>query len=298
VTGFLCTVAAPDADSLRRLVSRYVERFEEETQSGARPLGLHLEGPFLNEEKRGAFDAAWLREPTLAEAEAVLDAGQGWIRQVTLAPELPGVEEIAARFRGEDVVVSLGHTNADFETARSALRADFTHVTHTFNAMKGFHHREPGVFGAIMTSRAVTAELIADTVHVHPGAMEMLLRCLGPDRVVLVTDAMAGAGLADGAYDLVGQRVTVQDGKATLADGTMAGSVATMDTCVGNLPREVGVPLADAVRMASLNPARVLNMADTLGTLEVGKRADLTVIDRDVNVKLTVVGGEIVYSNR
>lgn len=148
-----------------------------------------------------------------------------------------------------------------------------------------------------MASDHVTAELIADTVHVHPGAMKMLLRCLGDDRVVLITDAMAGAGLPDGAYELVGQRVTVEDGKATLADGTIAGSAATMETCVRNLHREVGVRLQEAVKMASLNAARVLGMGNELGSLRVGKRANLVVMDEDVNVTMTVVEGEIVYQD-
>jgi len=296
VTGFLCTVAAPDAESLRAVVAGYVALFEEETWPGATPLGLHLEGPFLSREKKGAFNPKWLREPMLEEAEAVLDVGGRWIRQMTLAPELPGAEEIAALFRSEGVVVSLGHTNADYETASAALRGNFTHVTHTFNAQKGFHHRDPGVFGAIMASDHVTAELIADTIHVHPGAMKMLVRCLGTDRVVLITDAMAGAGLADGEYDLVGHKVTVKDGKATLKDGTIAGSAATMDMCVHNLNNEVGVELSDAVRMASLNPASVLGLRGTLGSLQAGKKANLTVIDEDVNVSMTMVDGKIVYA--
>lgn len=297
VTGFLCTVAAPSASGLLSLVSRYVELFEAEEWLGARPLGLHLEGPFLSMEKKGAFNPEWLREPALEEARSVLEAGQGWIRQMTLAPELPGAEDIAALLRSKGVVVAMGHTNADYETASAALKGNFTHVTHTFNAQRGFHHRDPGVFGAIMASDHVTAELIADTIHVHPGAMKMLLRCLGPDRVVLITDAMAGAGLADGEYDLVGHKVTVRDGKATLADGTIAGSAATLDTCVRNLNQEVGAPLLDAVKMASLNPARVLGLSGTLGSLRPGKKANLTVIDEEINVIMTVVEGRVVYQN-
>ncbi len=297
VTGFLCTVAAPDAESLRAVVASYVELFEGGTWPGATPLGLHLEGPFLSREKKGAFNPKWLREPMLEEAEAVLDIGGRWIRQMTLAPELPGAEEIAALLRSEGVVVSLGHTNADYATSRAALRGNYTHVTHTFNAQKGFHHRDPGVFGAIMASDHVTAELIADTIHVHPGAMTMLIRCLGTDRVVLITDAMAGAGLADGEYDLVGHRVTVKDGKATLENGTIAGSAATMAMCVHNLSSEVGVALPDAVKMASLNPAGVLGLRGTLGSLQVGKKANLTVIDEDVNVYMTMVDGRIVYQD-
>jgi N-acetylglucosamine-6-phosphate deacetylase len=296
VTGFLCSIAAPDAEAHVQLVSAFAAALEDGGQ-GAEALGLHLEGPFINVEKKGAFNPAWIRAPDLDESRKVLEAGHGWIRQTTIAPEMPGAQEVAALFRSAGVVVAMGHTNTDYDTASAALRGRFTHVTHTFNAQRGFGHRAPGVFGAVMTSDRVTAELIADTVHVHPGAMKMLLRCLGTDRLVLITDAMAGAGLADGIYDLVGHTVTVKDGKATLADGTIAGSTATINQCVHNVNQKVGAPLLDAVKMASLNPARAMGFADRLGSLAVGKDASLTVIDEQVNVYLTMVKGQIVYSN-
>ncbi|MBC7233548.1 MAG: N-acetylglucosamine-6-phosphate deacetylase [Chloroflexi bacterium] len=295
VTGFLCSISAPHAEALVQMVRAYADALDAGTP-GAEALGLHLEGPFLSKEKKGAFNPAWLRQPAMDEAEAVLQAGRGWIRQMTLAPELPGAQEVAALFRAAGVVVSMGHTNADYELASAALRGNFTHVTHTFNAQRGFQHREPGVFGAIMTSDEVTAELIADTVHVHPGAMKMLIRCLGTDRVVLITDAMAGAGLPDGTYELVGHTVIVKEGRATLPDGTLAGSTATLDQCVRNVHQTVGVPLLEAVKMASLNPARAMGFADRLGSIAVGKDASLAVIDKQANVYLTLVKGRIVYS--
>jgi N-acetylglucosamine-6-phosphate deacetylase len=262
---------------------------------GAEGLGIHLEGPFLNPAKKGAFNVAWLRPPTLGEADDLLRAGRGWIRQVTLAAELPGASEVAARFRAEGVVVSLGHTDSDYEVASAALRGHFTHVTHTFNAQRGFSHREPGALGAILASDRVTAELIADTIHVHPGAMKVLLRCLGTDRVVLITDAMAAAGLGDGRYDLVGETVMVRGGRATLLDGTIAGSTASLSECVRNVHQKVGVPLPESVKMASLNPARAMGLADRLGSITVGKDASLTVVDENWNVQLTMVSGRVVY---
>jgi N-acetylglucosamine-6-phosphate deacetylase len=295
VTGFLCSISAPQAEALVRMVRAYADALDAGTP-GAEALGLHLEGPFLSKEKKGAFNPAWLRQPAMEEAEAVLQAGRGWIRQMTLAPELPGAQEVAALFRAAGVVVSMGHTNADYELASAALRGNFTHVTHTFNAQRGFQHREPGVFGAILASDEVTAELIADTVHVHPGAMKMLIRCLGADRVVLITDAMAGAGLPDGTYELVGHTVIVKEGRATLPDGTLAGSTATLNQCVRNVHQTVGVPLLEAVKMASLNPARAMGFADRLGSIAVGKDASLAVIDEQANVYLTLVKGRIVYS--
>jgi N-acetylglucosamine-6-phosphate deacetylase len=296
VTGYQCSLAAPSLQALVEIVSGYAEAMQAGVE-GAEPLGIHLEGPYLNKERKGAFNPSWLRLPELAEAEAVLKAGQGWVRQITLAPELPGAQQIAALFRQQGVVVALGHSNTDYETASAALKGNFTHVTHTFNAQSGFHHRQPGVFGAVMASDEVTAELIADTVHAHPGAVKVLVRCLGTDRVVLITDAMSGAGFPDGEYDLVGQKVLVKDGNATLADGTIAGSTATLGRCVRNMHQLVGLPLAQAVKMASLNPARAMGFASRLGSIAVGKDASLVVIDEDVNVYMTIVKGKVVYSN-
>ncbi len=296
VTGFLCSVAAPDLSTLLRVVEAYAKVFERGLP-GAEGLGLHLEGPYLNPERKGAFNPAWLHAPTPQEAEILLQAGRGWIRQVTLAPELPGALETAACFREAGVVVALGHSNADFQTAFQALQGDFSHVTHTYNAQRGFQHREPGVVGAVLTSDQATAELIADLVHVHPGAMRLLVRCLGRDRVVLVTDAMAAAGLADGEYELVGNPVSVKNGIATLADGTIAGSTALLNECVRNMYLESGVPLREAIQMASLNPARAMGFNDRLGSLQVGKDASLVVVDDHLQVYLTVVKGKIVYQS-
>jgi N-acetylglucosamine-6-phosphate deacetylase len=170
-------------------------------------------------------------------------------------------------------------------------------VTHTYNAQRGFSHRDPGVFGAILTSDNVTTELIADKVHVHPGAMKVLYRCVGADRIVLVTDAMPGAGFGDGTYQLVGHSVTVKGNQATLEDGTLAGSIATLDQCVRNMVMDVGIPLPQAVQMASLNPARSMGFADRLGSITPGKVANLVLIDENVNVYLTMVRGEIVHNN-
>jgi N-acetylglucosamine-6-phosphate deacetylase len=296
VTGYLCSLVAPDAKSLEELVRKYVEAFSTEIQ-GAEPLGIHLEGPFINRVKKGAFNPDWLRLPSLEETEQLLKVGKGWIRQVTIAPELQDADLIASRFRQAGVIVSLGHTNSDYTTAMAALRGNYTHVTHTFNAQSNFNHREPGAMGAILSSDNVTAELIADTIHVHPGTMKILWRCLGPDRIVLITDAMAGAGLKDGLYDLVGQTVIVKNGHATLAYGTIAGSTVTLNQCVINMHRYVGVPLPDSVKMATLNPARSMGFSDRLGSLSIGKDANLTVIGEDATIRLTMIRGNIVFSN-
>jgi N-acetylglucosamine-6-phosphate deacetylase len=194
---------------------------------------------------------------------------------------------------GGGVVVALGHTQCEYTLGRAALRKDFTHVTHTYNAQSSFLHREPGAVGAVLTSSGVTAELIADNYHVHPAAMEVLIRCLGTNQVCLITDAMGGAGLPDGDYTLVGQVVRVQNGHATLPDGTIAGSTATLNQCVHNISQLNGVTLQDAVKMASWVPAKAMGFADRLGRIEVGKDASLVAIDRQAGIHMVMVKGKM-----
>lgn len=296
VTGYLLSIAAPDAPSLVNMIGAYAKIIGKDVR-GAEPLGLHLEGPYLNREKKGAFNPAWLRLPSVDEVKAFLEAGEGKIAQMTLAPELPDADKVAGLLRQAGAVPSLGHSAADYETARRALQANFSHVTHAFNAQSTFDHRVPNVFGAVLSSDHITAEMIGDGIHVHPAAMKVLIRCLGTDRVVLITDAMVAAGLEDGQYNLVGNDVFVKDGHATLANGTLAGSIVTLNQCVRNVHQLAGYPLLDAVKMASLNPARAMGFADRLGAVSTGKDASLTVIDEDVNVYLTMVKGQIVYNN-
>ncbi|MBN2007116.1 MAG: N-acetylglucosamine-6-phosphate deacetylase [Anaerolineae bacterium] len=295
VTGFLCSVAAPDHATLLATVRAYADLLDASGFPGAEPLGLHLEGPYLNPEQKGAFNPAWLRPPEVDEIDALLDAGRGWIHQMTLAPELPNAAEAAAQLRARGVVAALGHSAADYATAAAALCGEFTHVTHTFNAQRGFHHREPGVIGAVLTSTGVTAELIADGIHAHPGAMALLLRCLGPERIVLISDAMAAAGLGDGEYTLAGNVAIVKDGVAHTPGGAIAGSTTTLDQCVRNVWQLLGIPVADALRMATRNPAKVIGMKSDLGSLEAGKAANLVVLDTALEVQATWVRGKNVY---
>ena len=294
VTGFLLSIAAPDSDHLEQMIASYAHILPH-FKIGAEALGLHLEGPFLNAEKKGAFNPAWLRQPDVEETKRLLQAGQGWVKRMTLAPDSQGAFEVAALLRKTGVVAALGHTNTTYELAAEALRGDFTHITHTFNAQSSFDHRAPGVSGAILCSDGVSAELIADTVHVHPGAMKVLIRCLGWEHIVAITDAMAGAGCPNGNYDLLGHKVVVRDGKASLPNGNLAGGVATLNQCVDNLHRQVGLPLNHAIQMASLNPTRVISEDGRIGSIAAGKDANLIILDEDVNIYLTMVKGQIIH---
>ncbi len=296
VCGFLISITAPSGEELTRMIEAYVPIFENGV-SGAEALGIHLEGPFMNVERKGAQNPAWLHDPDLEEAKGYLNAGQGWIHQVTIAPELPGAKEVAGLFRQAGVVNAVAHSTADYDIAREAFLGDWTHVTHTFNAQTGLHHRKPGLVGAVMSMDDITAELIADEIHVHPGAMKVLVRAIGTDRVVLITDGMEAAGLPDGDYHLLGHEISVREGAARMADGTLAGSAAVLNQCVRNVHKDVDVPLIDAVKMATLNPARAMGFSNRLGSIAIGKDASLTVIDEDVNVYLTMVQGRIVYNH-
>lgn len=295
-TGFLLSLTGPDVDFIEQIITEYVNLLPRAHQ-GAQPLGLHLEGPFLNPERHGAFNPAWIREPGIAETQRYLDAGRGWIKQMTLAPELPGAPQMARMLSEAGVIPALGHSNTDYESAAAALRGYYRHVTHTYNAQSPLNHRQPGVVGAVLSSEHVTAELIADGRHIHPAAMQILLRCLGSERIVLVTDAMPGAGMPDGDYDLVGQKVMVRNGFATLPDGTIGGSTATMNICVRNMIKLVGVSFKNAIQMASYNPAKVLGLENQMGSLRPGAFANLALVDANVNAVMTFVKGKLVYSN-
>jgi N-acetylglucosamine-6-phosphate deacetylase len=262
---------------------------------GAELVGIHLEGPYISPARRGAHPAAWLRAPDPAETERVLELADGWLRIVTLAPELSGAAALIARLRAAGVTVSIGHTDATYEQARSAIAEGVTHATHCFNAMRPLLHREPGPLGAIVEAEAVTGELILDGHHVHPAALRVLLRALGPGRAVAVTDALACAGLRDGAFSFGGQEVHVSDGAARLADGTLTGSILTMERALALLVREIGLTLPDAVAILTRNPARAAGAADRKGMLRPGYDADVLIIDADLRLQATICRGAPAY---
>ena len=252
-------------------------------------LGSHLEGPFLDPAHKGAHTASLLRAPDAASVDRLLEAGRGTIRQVTLAPELPGAFEAIRRFVEAGVVVAVGHTGADAATTRRAFDAGATVLTHAFNAMPGIHHRAPGPVVAALRDERVTLEVIADGVHVDLDVVATLFAAAG-DRIALVTDAMAAAGAPDGRYDLGGLAVEVTGGIARLADGgAIAGSTLTQDVAVRQAVG-AGVPLADAVRAAGEIPARAIGRPD-LGRLDVGSPGDAVLLDRDLAVQRVWVAG-------
>lgn len=297
VTGFLVTVVGAPLPQMRRWLAAAAAA-SEETEGAARCLGVHLEGPFVNPARRGALPAEGLRPPDVAEFLALNEAAQGRLKVITLAPELPGAAEVVSAARQRGVVVSMGHTNATYEQALDAIGRGVRQATHCFNGMRPFHHRDPGCLGAILSSPSVSAELIADGVHVHRGAMALLLAAKGSQGTILVTDGITAAGLGDGVYSLAGEAIEVQDGVASLPDGTLAGSVVTMDRAVRNVVSASGgalTSLPEAVRMASGNPAAALGLGESLGRIAPGFAADLVALDDRLEVAMTFVGGQPAY---
>jgi len=293
------------------------------TRGGAIPLGIHLEGPWLDPEQRGAFPVEVLHAPTMDEAGEYLNATlrnmrisqfsaivgvtkiatpvaqlrvkQKFLRMVTLAPNLPNALEVARFFQNNGVRVSLGHSNTTYEIARDAINSGaYSLVTHIYNAMSGLHHRNPGVLGAVLSSDEITAMLICDGIHAHPAAVKIFFRALGTDRVILVTDSIPGGGMTEGTFTMLNQSARIVDGVARLENGTIAGSILTLNRAVMNAREFGALSLNDALKMATTNPARALGLGN-IGRLETGADADIVVMGDSGNVALTMVAGEIVY---
>ena len=260
---------------------------------GARVLGVHLEGPFISPRFPGAQLADAIRPPDVAELAALVEAGP--VRMITLAPEVPGAHDLIRAARAHGLVVVAGHTAATYEECEAAVALGVSQATHTYNAMTGLHHRQPGTLGSVLSNDAIYAQLIADNIHVHPAAMKILARCKGVDRTVLITDAMRAVGLAPGVYDLGGQTVTVADGQCRLADGTLAGSVLTLEVGLANYLAAAGLGLEEGWPAASRTPAAALGLGHQLGQIRVGYQADLVLLDQSLAVVATVVGGRVVY---
>lgn len=264
-------------------VCRNAAAHRRENRPGAELVGINLEGPFLSLAKKGAQNGDWLHAPDAAMLRRLMDAAEGLVKLVSVAPEEPGAMEFIKAV-SEDVAVSVAHTTADYDTAMEAFRCGARQVTHLYNAMPGFTHRAPGVVGAALDSPWSRVELISDGIHVHPAVVRATFKMFGADRVVLISDTMRAAGMSDGEYDLGGQNVIVKGPLATLADGTIAGSATDLMACM-KCAVSFGIPLADAVRAAAVNPAQAIGIFDRVGSLEPGKRANVVVLDADLNVK-------------
>lgn len=272
---------------------------------GARIVGVHLEGPYLNPERKGAQNPAYMRDPSLAELARLVEAGgsppaefegRPFVRLMTLAPERRGALEAVRWLRQAGVAVALGHSAADETTVREAIEAGASQVTHLFNGMPPFHHRSPGLSGVALADDRLVVQLIPDGVHVHPTALRVAFRARGPCGIALITDALAPMGLGEGRFRLGDFEVEVRDGACRLEDGTLAGSILGLGDGVRNMVRWAGATVAEAVTMASRVPAACLGVSEKLGTLRAGAMGDAVVLEPDdCRVVLTVLGGRIVF---
>lgn len=261
----------------------------------ARVLGIHLEGPYICPARRGAQPLAHIRPPDADELMHWVTLSGGTIRQITLAPEMARAEEVIRLARAQNIIVSLGHTDATADDVERAVGWGVTGATHVFNAMRGLHHREPGAVGAALAFPEIVCEVIADGVHLNPLVVRLIVRAKGTHGVVLITDAIEGAAMPDGVYTLGGQAVTVESGTASFADGTLAGSVLTMNRAFANVRAFAAVSVMEAARMASGNAARRLGRAD-LGEIAPGRSADLVILHPDTGaVEATFVGGRVAF---
>jgi N-acetylglucosamine-6-phosphate deacetylase len=297
VTSFLpTTMTAPHAPTLAAVenVARVALTYAHGgTGTGARILGIHLEGPYLSRKFPGAQPIEYIRPPNLAEFRQLLAAGP--VKMITLAPEEAGADELIGEALRHQVRVVLGHTNATYEQAQHAIGLGLSQATHTYNAMTGLHHRQPGTLGAVLTNPAIYAQVITDNVHVHPAAVDVLVRCKSVARTIVITDAIRATGLPPGEYDLGGQMVKVEGDECRLADGTLAGSVLTMDRGLRNFMAATGLSLAQAWPATSRTPAHALGLASELGSIAPGFWADLVLLDEALQVVATVVAGQVAY---
>jgi len=291
------TVAAP-AEEIHRVLEAIAEAMAR-PPVGARILGAHVEGPFLNPTRRGAHLEQYVR-PADRARDDWLNEHQAAIRRITLAPELPGALELIRDLRAAGIVVSLGHAAPDEEVLDQAVMAGASHVTHLFNAMSSMEKvgplRRPGLAEMALVCDGLTVEVIGDGNHLPFAVVRLVVRAKGAERVALVTDAMRAAGLPDGRYQLGEMGVTVQGGMAVTDEGGLAGSIATMDQLVRNAVEQVGLPLAQALEMGTLTPARILGIDGQQGEIAVGKAADLVVLNQKLEVVATIVDGQVVHS--
>ncbi|MEO6398972.1 MAG: N-acetylglucosamine-6-phosphate deacetylase [Tepidiformaceae bacterium] len=261
----------------------------------ARIAGIFMEGPFISPARKGAWNAAHLRPPSVTELYELMAAAQGQIRRVNVAPELPGALDFIREARAQGIIVSLGHSNATYEEALAGIEAGASIANHTYNAMSPLDHRNPGLVGAALSGDDLLAELILDRVHVHPAAAAALLRARGTSGVALITDASAMAGMGDGTYETPNRTVIVKDGSARLPDGTLAGSVGTFDQGVRNAASLLGSDLRALSAISSTNAAKAMGIASETGSVEVGLFADLVLLDINLQVQATISRGKALY---
>ena len=295
-TGFLATTVTSSIKETVKALNNVNEYNKQSPEEGAEIVGVHLEGPFINAKQKGAQREDLIILLCIEIVKKFISESGGLIKIITYTPELDTDFEFTSFLNNKGIIPSVGHSFADYETIISAIKFGLKSSSHIFNQMKGIHHREPGTIGAILTEENLFAEIITDCIHVHPAIVNLLVRAKGVDKIILITDAMRAAGLQDGTYDLGGLKVIVKNSEARLGSGNLAGSTLTMNRAVKNMIEKVGINIKESVKMASLNPARLLGLDKDRGSLTPGKRADIVVLDDNFNVVYTIKKGKVIYS--
>lgn len=296
-TSFLATTMTQDTKEIEKALANVGEYLQGKQDTGkAEIVGVHLEGPFVNPDKAGAQPLKHIMDPDLPLLKKWELLTNNMIKLVTLAPERPGGLEMVNYLSTHGIVASIGHSDATFEEVNKAIESGANHVTHLYNQMSGLHHREPGVVGSVFLRDELKAEIIVDGVHVRPEMVELAYKIKRKDGLLLITDSMRAKCLKNGEYDLGGQDVIVKDGKAVLADGTLAGSILKLGTALKNIITYTGCTLADAIEMASVNPAKQLNIFNRKGSLAIGKDADIVILDENLDVYMTFCRGELAFT--
>ncbi|SOC17031.1 N-acetylglucosamine-6-phosphate deacetylase [Pseudobutyrivibrio ruminis] len=281
--------------TIAKAVADY-RKYDNNTEGFATIHGINMEGPFISPEKKGAQNPKYIQNPDYDMFHRINVASGNSVRLCDIAPETDGAMEFIDKAKDE-TRISLAHTTADYDTCKEAFKRGAKHLTHLFNAMPAFTHRAPGPIGAAAENEDVTPELICDGVHVYPAAVNMMYKVFGADRLIMISDSMRATGLPDGEYELGGQPVIVRGRRATLHDGTIAGSATNLFDCMMTAVKEMNIPLADAILCASRNPARAIGVYDTVGSITIGKQADFVIINKsDLSIKKVIVRGKYVNS--
>jgi len=294
---FGCTAFLPttnyDEEHLPRLCARIASE-----HTGAQTLGLHLEGPFVHPQRRGALKVQTELPVSLENAKRVLDYSRGLLKLITLAPELPGCLDVVSFFSAQGVLPSLGHTDSSFEIVQQAAARGLKHATHCFNAMRPLNHREPGAVGAALLTDEISVQVVSDNHHLHPAMYDLIARVKPWEKIILVTDSIQAAGQPPGRYNSVGHGKEIflkEDGTVRLADGTLAGSALTINQALQNFYEQVECSLPEAVRLVTANPAKTLRVDHLMGSIKPGYQADLVLFDEAFNVRQTLVKGQTVF---
>ncbi|WP_202711151.1 N-acetylglucosamine-6-phosphate deacetylase [Sporosalibacterium faouarense] len=295
VTSFLATTLTAPLRKIKDALINVKESLDKELD-GAVLLGTYLEGPYLTEKHKGAHPAEYMRSLNQEEIANLINLSNNTIKIMTVAPDKENSNQVIKYLRENNINVSIGHTNATYDETMEAFDSGANIGVHTFNGMRGLHHREPGVVGAIMNHEKAYAELIADNIHVHPSVMNILYKIKGTERICLISDCMRAGGLPDGEYMLGELEVIVKDSIAKIETGSLAGSTLKLIDAIRNIVNATGIDIFEGIKMATLTPASVINFNHEIGSIKENKKADIAIVDNDLNVVMTIVGGKIVYS--